>query len=62
MSMDLLVKEDGAWVPAAPVGFQTEAEFQDLVQQTFERTLTSQGDCPAVIAREVSTPEGVSTS
>lgn len=56
--MDLLVKEGGAWVPAAPVGFQSEAEFQDLVQQTFERTLTSQGDRPAVIAREVSTPEG----
>lgn len=56
--MDLLVREGGAWVPASPVGFQTEAEFQDLVQQTFERTLTSQGDRPAVIAREVSTPEG----
>lgn len=56
--MDLLVKEEGVWVPAAPVGFQTEADFQDLVQQTFERTLASQGDRPAVIAREVSTPEG----
>lgn len=56
--MDLLVKEEGTWVPATAVSFQTEAEFQGLVQQTFERTLTAQGDRPAVIAREVSTPEG----
>ena len=56
--MDLLVKERWGLGAGVPVGFQTEAEFQDLVQQTFERTLTSQGDRPAVIAREVSTPEG----
>src|SRR5260370_33400259 len=56
--MDLRVREKEAWVSAKLVGYQSEAEFQGLVQQTFERTLTSQGDRPAVIAREVSTPEG----
>ncbi len=40
------------------MGYATEAEFQSIVQGTFERTLTAQTERAVVVAREMSTPEG----
>jgi hypothetical protein len=55
----MLVRRDaGAWEAAEPVGFATEREFQDLVQETFDGILATQSDAPAVLAREVVMPDG----
>jgi|GEM_PF-2770985 len=56
--MDLLIRGNDGWLPAEPAGFQAEAEFQAVVQETFERSLTAQAERAVVVAREVSTPEG----
>ena len=56
--MDLLIRSEDGWLPAEPAGFAAEADFQAVVQETFERTLTAQADRAVVVAREVSTPEG----
>ena len=57
--MDLLVHSDsGQWDRVPPYAHQTESDFQELVQATFEGALTSQGDRASIVAREVSTPEG----
>jgi hypothetical protein len=56
--MDLFVSTSDGWVPAEPVSYQAEGDFQALVRDTFERTLASQGDRPVIVAREVATPAG----
>jgi hypothetical protein len=56
--MGLLVNTADGWVPAEPVRYQAEADFQQLVQETFDPTLVSQDDRPVVVAREVSTSTG----
>jgi hypothetical protein len=56
--MDLLIHGSEGWFPAEPASFAAEAEFQAMVQETFERTLTAQAERAVVVAREVSTPEG----
>jgi hypothetical protein len=56
--MDLLIRGDDGWSPADPMSYAAEAEFQAIVQETFERTLTAQTERAVVTAREVSTPEG----
>lgn len=38
--------------------YSAENEFQAVVRETFERTLTAQGERAVVVAREVSTPQG----
>lgn len=56
--MDLLIRGDEGWLPAQHEDYLAESEFQAIVQETFERTLTAQAERAVVVAREVSTPEG----
>lgn len=56
--MDLLIRGEDGWSPAETSAYAAEAEFQALVQETFERTLTAEAERAVVVAREVSTPEG----
>lgn len=56
--MDLLIRDGDGWSPAEAVRYPTEAEFQTIVQETFDRTLTAQAERAVVVAREASTPEG----
>lgn len=56
--MGLLINTTDGWVPAEPLGYQAETEFQALVQETFDPTLVSQDDRPVVVAREVPTSTG----
>lgn len=56
--MDVLIRGGDGWFPAESVNYKAEKEFQAVVQETFERTLTAQAERPVVVAREVSTPEG----
>ena len=56
--MELLIRSSDGWIPADSVAYTAEGEFQAVVQETFERTLTAQAERAVVVAREVSTPEG----
>lgn len=56
--MNLPVKTPEGWVAAEPKTYSTEGEFQAFVRDTFESTLVSQEDRPAIVAREVPTPAG----
>jgi len=56
--MDLLIRGSEGWHPAEAANYGAEGEFQAVVQETFERTLTAQAERAVVVAREVSTPEG----
>jgi hypothetical protein len=56
--MDLLIREGNGWLPAQSKDYLSEGEFQAIVQETFERTLTAQAERAVVVAREVATPEG----
>lgn len=40
--MDLLIRGDDGWSQADSANYAAEAEFQAIVQETFERTLTAQ--------------------
>lgn len=56
--MGLLINSPEGWVPAEPLSYQAESEFQQLVQDTFDPTLVSQDDRPVIVAREVPTSTG----
>ncbi len=56
--MDLLIRGGDGWVPAESLHYIGESEFQQVVQETFERTLTAQSERAVVVTREVPTPEG----
>ena len=56
--MDLLIHENGLWSAAPASEFTNEATFQTVVQDTFASVLASSAEVPAVVAREVVTPEG----
>jgi hypothetical protein len=57
--MDLLVRGDDGWRPADRAPFASgEQEFQELIQAIFGELLGAQVDVPAVVAREVVTPDG----
>jgi hypothetical protein len=57
--VDLLVLQESRWEPAARAAFvRGEPEFQKIVQTIFGELLGAQIDIPAVVAREVVTPEG----
>lgn len=56
--MDLLIRGDDGWFPAEPMDYTAESEFQAVIRETFERTLTAQSERAVVVAREVSTPQG----
>ena len=57
--MDLLIQDGAKWraAPRAPFS-RGESEFQALVQSIFGDLLGAQTDVPAVVAREVVTPDG----
>ncbi len=58
-SMDLLVRGDDGWRTADRAPFAVgEEEFQKLIQEIFGDLLGAQVDVPAVVAREVVTPDG----
>lgn len=57
-AIELLIRDSKGWFPADPLNYSAEGEFQEIVQETFERTLTAQAERAVVVAREVSTPEG----
>lgn len=57
--MDLLVRGDDGWRPVDGAPFSSgEQEFQGLIQDIFGDLLGAQIDVPAVVAREVVTPDG----
>lgn len=56
--MDLLIRGSDGWFAAESMDYPTESDFQAVVQETFERTLTAQSERAVVVAREVATPEG----
>ncbi|HET7511062.1 MAG TPA: hypothetical protein VFJ65_12530 [Solirubrobacterales bacterium] len=56
--MDLLIRGSEGWFPAEAMDYATETEFQAVLRETFERTLTVQSEQAVVVAREVSTPHG----
>jgi len=56
--MDLLIRGGDGWFRAESMNYRAEEEFQAIVQETFERTLTAQTERAVVVAREVSTREG----
>src|SRR3954454_15576520 len=59
LAMDLLVFQESRWQPARRASFgDGEVEFQELVQGIFGDLLGAQTDVPAVVSREVVTPDG----
>lgn len=56
--MELLVRRPNGWERAQAVSHPKEEAFQQMVQEVFPQVLASQFDRPAIVAREVQTPEG----
>jgi len=53
-----MLRGSDGWMVAPSAEFKKEGEFQLIVQDTFAQVLAGQTEVPAVVAREVVTPEG----